>query len=154
MKKFIEWLQEHDAQTGTQIKNAFKSMGDGMREGADEKATEYAKRILAGESPDVVMQGFIPNGAMWNSVMKRVQELQQANKNQQMKSPTAQPQPEQFSISSLENKLGLRNGSLAVDMSKDKNLAFVRNRLNGKSISTQPTPQHIEQAAKKLFSII
>ena len=140
MKTFLEWLTED---TAGEIKNAFDSFGGAFKQGMDEKNTEYANRILAGERPEVVLQGMRPNGAMWNAVMQKVQELQQTN----------QPQT-QFSISGLENKLGLRNGSLAVDKSRDGRFVFVRNRLNGKSISTQPTPQSIEQAARKLFSLV
>lgn len=139
--KFLEWLVENTAQD---VKKGFDALAGAFKVGADEKNTEYAKRIISGEAPEVVLQGMRPNGAMWNAVMQKVQELQ----------PKTASATTQFSVSGLEDKLGLGRGVLAVEVSRDKKFAFVRNRLNGKSITASPTPEGIEQAAKKLFSLI
>lgn len=77
----------------------------------------------------------------------------QARLHQSTLKPNLQQQ--KFSISELEQKLGLRQGSLSVEKSnRDQNLVFVRNKITGKSQATQATPESIEVAAKKVFSLI
>lgn len=60
------------------------------------KQEEYAKRIIAGEPPEQVLQGQKPNGAVWNLVMQRVAKLKQQQ----------QPQQPQIKLSDFEDKVG------------------------------------------------
>jgi len=126
-------------QTAADINAAFQGMTGAFHDMKGRKITEYAQRIINGEKPEIVLQGFNQNGAMWTSVMQKVQQLQGQNT---------------FSVSTLENKLGIKNGSLSITPSKDKRYIFVRNRFNGQSISVNPNPQEIEAAAKKLFGLV
>lgn len=77
MKTFQEFLEENMA---SQIQGAFGALGSAITSSADQKTLEYAQRILKGEDPNYVLQGIKPNGAMWSSVMKKVQELKQISK--------------------------------------------------------------------------
>jgi hypothetical protein len=72
MKTFNEWLNEGAADD---IRHAMNGIAKGVGPAADNKVEEYAKRIIGGETPEDVLQGLKPSGAMWNSVMSRVQEL-------------------------------------------------------------------------------
>jgi hypothetical protein len=70
-------------QTAADVAAAFDALGSGVQQGASDKQTEYAQRILAGENPADVMQGIKQGGAMWTLVMDRAAQLQ---------AQTAQPQ--------------------------------------------------------------
>jgi hypothetical protein len=72
MKTFQEWLSEGAADD---IRHAFDGIGGGVGPAADKKAEEYAKRIIGGETPEDVLQGLKQGGAIWNSVMSKVEEL-------------------------------------------------------------------------------
>ena len=72
MKTFNEWLNEDAADD---IRHAINGIAKGVGPAADKKVEEYAKRILGGEAPEDVLQGLKPSGAIWNSVMSKVQEL-------------------------------------------------------------------------------
>lgn len=74
MKTFVEWIKENAA---SQMQNSFTSLGNPITGAADQKVIDYAQRILKGENPNMVLQGQKTNGAMWNSVMKKVEELKQ-----------------------------------------------------------------------------
>lgn len=159
VRTFIHWLLlRNENDTAQQVQGAFNDLRGAYKQGADAKNLEYAKRIVAGEDPTVVMQGLRQGGAMWTAVMQQVEQLKKGSGGgmppalqPQQASP---PQPQPFSVSGLESKLGIRTGTLSVEKSKDGQYVFVRNRLNGKSVSAQPNPQAIEQAAKKLFGLI
>lgn len=62
-----------------EIDAAFQNFGAGAAIGAADKVLEYAKRVLAGEAIEKVLVGLNPNGAFWNSVVKKLQELQGQN---------------------------------------------------------------------------
>ena len=72
MKTFNEWLTEDAADD---IRYAFDGVGRGVGPAADKKVDEYDKRIIGGETPEDVLQGLKQGGAIWNSVMSKVQEL-------------------------------------------------------------------------------
>jgi hypothetical protein len=79
-------------QTADQLKAVFDGMAGGAAQGANDKQVEYAKRILAGESPEQVMGGsFKPGGGAWNAVLAKVQELRAQQKPAAAAQPAAQP---------------------------------------------------------------
>jgi hypothetical protein len=136
--KFKNWLTEN---TANDVKSGMDALSGGLKHGMEEKNLEYAKRIVAGEDPNVVMQGIKINGIMWQRVMQKVAEL----KGQQ------QQQNNQFSIAGLEQKLGFKPGTFDIRPSKDGQHIFVRNRATGKYKAVGHNPQEIEQAAKELY---
>lgn len=77
MKSFSQWLQENYSTINnpTNITKTFQGWGEGIKKGSQDKNIEYAKRIIAGEKPEVVMDGIKVNGVMWNNVMNIVQQL-------------------------------------------------------------------------------
>jgi hypothetical protein len=77
MKTFTQWLQEYYSTIDkpSEIAQVFQGWGDGIKKAGQAKNLEYAKRIIAGEKPEVVMDGIRVNGVMWNSVMDLVQQL-------------------------------------------------------------------------------
>lgn len=77
-------------QTADQIKQVFDNLQGTFGEAAHKKNLEYAKRILAGEDPNDVLQGLKVGGAMWNAVMTLVNNA----KNQK-----------QISLSDLSNQV-------------------------------------------------
>lgn len=82
MITFTQFLENQGQLQG--INGAFQGMVSGIGEQAAKKVEEYAKRIINGEDPNQVMQGIKLNGATWNLVMQKVQELK-AQGNQQGK---------------------------------------------------------------------
>lgn len=176
MKNFKEWLNLEN-----QTPN-FKGMFDGIAGGFDQakakKNDEYARRIIAGEDPKQVMQGIVPNGAMWTAVMNRVQELQGKTTMKPQSQPVVPTKPlsvpvnkpiipqatvppvsnqtpqNQISVSGLEQKFGLRPKSLDLQVSKDQKYVFVRNRLNGKALNSGMNPAEVEATVKKLFGLL
>ena len=98
MKTFIEWLQIENAPN---IKDLFTNIGSGYKDAQRQKNIEFAKRIINGESPETVLQGFKPNGAWWQAVMREVEILRQPQQNQPQ-----QNQPQQISLSTFANKIG------------------------------------------------
>lgn len=77
MKNFNQWLQEYHSTIDKtiDITQVFQGWGDAIKKSGQAKNLEYAKRIIAGEKPESVMDGIRVNGAMWNSVMDLVQKL-------------------------------------------------------------------------------
>jgi hypothetical protein len=139
MKNFNEWLKESAATDTTSGMGAFK---DALGSSFDEKNDQYAKRIIAGEDPHVVMSGVRVGGVMWQKVMQRVEEIKAGNK------PVAS---NQVSVSDLEKRIGIPPNALSLTMSRDNKYAFVRNRHTGQSVNVQPDPASIEKAARQLF---
>jgi len=136
---FRGWINEVDA-WNQGIEDAIGGLGGAFKAGAEAKALEYAKRIISGEDPNVVLQGMKPNGAVWTAVMAMVEKLKGGDQGQ-------------ISISGIEQKLGIQPGSLDLQSSKTPGFVFVRNRLTGKSVSVKPDPKEIENAARQLFGL-
>lgn len=145
MEKFNIWYEnQFKNQIANDIHNLFSGNKEAFQANTNQKNIEYAKRIIAGEKPEVVMQGITPNGPFWNAVMQQVQALKGGN-----------PAPSNTaSIQAIENKLGIKNGTLSLQPSQDGKYIFVRNRLNGQSLSTTPDQQSIENTVKKLFNLV
>jgi hypothetical protein len=71
------------------ISGGLAAVGAGIAAGGKEKALEYAKRIVAGEDPEVVLQGQKRGGATWTAVLHEVAKLKMAQSQTQ---PQTQPQ--------------------------------------------------------------
>lgn len=152
---FKNWLQEND--TANQISNAFAGMAGGIDSGVQDMNMKYAQRILAGERPEDVLQGLKVNGHVWTSVMALVQQLRAKQAPQPQQTPqqvSQQPQAQQLSVSGIEQRLGVANGSLAIQPSGDGKSVFVRNRHTGQVLQSPMNPAEIEATARKVFGMV
>lgn len=154
MKTFVQFL--HEMSTADQLTGMFDAMGQAAGAGISDMNDRYARRIVAGESPDQVLAGQKPNGAVWTAVMNRVKQLQGQSAQPQAAQPSpppATPQPtqqpapavaptaaaptqapaaagqNQMSISRLESQYGIKPGRL--ELVDGGQYLIVKNKVTG-----------------------
>lgn len=143
--EFKTWFESND--TAADVAAGFDALRGGFKDMTERKVMEYAQRVMNGERPEDVMQGLRVGGAMWQAVMAKVAELQGQQQPKSSQGP-------QLSVSDLERRLGVRAGTLSITPSRDGRHIYVRNRLNGQSITVNADVQEIEAAARKLFGLV
>lgn len=131
MGNFKKWFE------GLDFGAPIKDMGGGIVEGGKQKAMDYAKRIIAGEDPEVVMQGI--GKIMRQMVWDFVKQLQ------------GKDNPSEFSVSKLEASLGVDKGTFEIKTTRDGKHVIVRHRPTGRVETVPPDPKSIEAAARSLI---
>jgi len=127
-------------QTAQGIGRAFEGMGAGISNAAQAKALEYAKRIIAGEDRNQVLQGIAPNLAAL--VDTKIKEIQSGGNQQN--SQAGPSNPGVMTFNGIMKQYPDIAKSYQVVSSGEKTKRILRYQLEQLGINWQSMPEFIE----------